>query len=529
MSVNVGPSPIVRDGLVLFLDPSSSLNYTLSGVEVLVVAGGGGGGANHAGGGGAGGLIYRNSYLVTPGTPISVTVGNGGATAPSSTGPAASNGQNSVFDTLVAIGGGGGGNRNDAAGTSPGRDGGSGGGGGGAQLQFAGNYVAGNGTSGQGFPGGRAVNLYGGGGGGAGGKGFDGIGATLLKSGNGGPGLLYSISGSPRYYAGGGGAGYGGNVGNGKGGVGGGGNGGVPAGDPGTPGQANTGGGGGGGGAGGQPGSSGGSGVVIVRYPGPQKATGGTITQVGGFTIHTFNSSATFTPLSFPSNGGTVYGLQNLDVNVENTLVAFNSPTYVTYSSANNGSILFTRTTPPTPEDGGYLTTTTTGNLTALTYLHNDHTTEVWFRSNDRNPTNYDGTEGVSALVVYTGFHSMFYYNATSFTYSIWGRDGSNQNSVYTLSFLNSSVGTWNQIVARRSGNELKLYLNGALQNTGTITVLGTGTPTSNTLRLATANYNGSFSWHANVNIASLRMYNKALTDNEILQNFNATRGRFGI
>ena len=205
------------------------------------------------------------------------------------------------------------------------------------------------------------------------------------------------------------------------------------------------------------------------------------------------------------------------------------NPTYYSYSSSNNGSILFTRTTSPTPEDGGYATTTTTGSLSALTYLHNDHTTEVWFRSNNRNPTNYDGTEGVSALVVYTGFHSMFYYDATSFTYSIWGKDGSNANAAYTLSFSNSSVGTWNQIVARRSGTELKLYLNGVLQNTGTINVLGTGTPTSNTLRLATANYNGSFSWHSDVNIAALKMYNKALTDNEITQNYNALKHRFGL
>jgi hypothetical protein len=205
------------------------------------------------------------------------------------------------------------------------------------------------------------------------------------------------------------------------------------------------------------------------------------------------------------------------------------NPTYYSYSSSNNGSILFTRTTSPTPEDGGYATTTTTGNLSALTYLHNDHTTEVWFKSNNRNPTNYDATETASALVVYYGYHSMFYYDATSFTYSIWGKDGSNANAGYGLSFADASVGTWNQIVARRSGTELKLYLNGVLKNTGTINVLGTGTASSNTLRLAAANPSGLYSWHSNVNIASLKMYNKALTDNEISQNFNALRNRFGL
>jgi hypothetical protein len=60
---------------------------------------------------------------------------------------------------------------------------------------------------------------------------------------------------------------------------------------------ANFGGGGGGGGSSGNtPGGNGGSGVVIIRYPiGTANCSGGTITNAGGFTIHTFTSSGTFT------------------------------------------------------------------------------------------------------------------------------------------------------------------------------------------------------------------------------------------
>jgi hypothetical protein len=39
----------------------------------------------------------------------------------------------------------------------------------------------------------------------------------------------------------------------------------------------------------------GGSGIVIVRYAGTQKGTGGTVTSSGGFTYHTFTSSGTYT------------------------------------------------------------------------------------------------------------------------------------------------------------------------------------------------------------------------------------------
>jgi hypothetical protein len=66
---------------------SGTYNYpnqaTPGQVDYLVVAGGGGGGSRFGGGGGAGG--YRTSFpggtklCVSSGTPISVTVGAGGA------------------------------------------------------------------------------------------------------------------------------------------------------------------------------------------------------------------------------------------------------------------------------------------------------------------------------------------------------------------------------------------------------------------------------------------------------------------
>jgi hypothetical protein len=68
---------------------------------------------------------------------------------------------------------------------------------------------------------------------------------------------------------------------------------------PGGAGGANTGGGGGGATHNSSTGSAGGSGIVIVRYYGAQKATGGSITSSGGYTIHTFTTSGTFTPTEF--------------------------------------------------------------------------------------------------------------------------------------------------------------------------------------------------------------------------------------
>jgi hypothetical protein len=84
------------------------------------------------------------------------------------------------------------------------------------------------------------------------------------------------------------------------GGLGGGGKGGVATGSApafaSTPGNVNTGG-GGGGGLGGAPNAAGtgGPGILIISYVGAQKATGGTISEVSGNTVHTFTSPGTFT------------------------------------------------------------------------------------------------------------------------------------------------------------------------------------------------------------------------------------------
>jgi hypothetical protein len=226
-------------------------------VEVLVVAGGAGGSENTAGGGGgAGGVIYNSSYPVTPGTTYTVTVGAGGATT--------SNGQNSNFANIIAIGGGTGGDYGNPTGTS-GRSGGSGGGGGFCQTTAP--ALGGPGIYTQGNAGGTGSTVGSGGGGGAGRVGGN---ATGAGGGGGGPGLAFNISGTSVYYGGGGGGGAeaSGSSGVASGGVGGGGNGAYrPSATVATSGTANTGGGGGGCYNLAHPSAGvGGSGVVIVKY-----------------------------------------------------------------------------------------------------------------------------------------------------------------------------------------------------------------------------------------------------------------------
>jgi len=250
----------------------------------LIVGGGGGGGVAQGGGGGAGGFVLT-SLALTP-QSYTVFVGDGGARS-TGFGDPGSNGEASYINTSVAEGGGGGGSTFN-------RNGVNGGSGGGASR---GSSTPGTGSAGQGNSGatgteGGSAGFSGGGGGGAGTSGNV---PTILSAGTGGAGLPSSITGTTVYYAGGGGGGLtqGSQVG-GAGGIGGGGSGSVDS-EQAQPGTPNTGGGGGGGGS--NNAADGGSGIVIIRYPGVPIATGGTITQVDGETVHTFTEtgSNTFT------------------------------------------------------------------------------------------------------------------------------------------------------------------------------------------------------------------------------------------
>jgi hypothetical protein len=242
-------------------------------VDYLIVAGGGGSGG-FGGGGGAGGALLGSATVLGS---YAIVVGAGG-NGESSNDTGGSNGANSSFNSLVAIGGGTG--RHGQLGTN----GGSGGGNGYGWASPASSFVAGQGSSGGGGNG-TGPGYPGGGGGGATGVGGNASANSGGTAGNAGAGLLSTISGAPVYYAvGGPGSARSGGV-NGSASTGG-----SSVGQVGAPNTGN----GGGGGLVAWVGKNGGSGIVIVRYLGTPQGTGGTITQVGGYTIHTFTSDGTF-------------------------------------------------------------------------------------------------------------------------------------------------------------------------------------------------------------------------------------------
>ncbi len=215
-------------------------------VQYLIVAGGGGSGG-FGGGGGAGGLLSGTTTISSGDYTITVGAGGSGETANNVGG---TNGGNSSFNSLTAIGGGYG--RHSLQGTSGGSGGGNG---------YDNSSDKANGTSGQGNAGGVSAGWISpgypaGGGGGAGSAGGNASSANGGIGGDAGAGVQSSITGTAKWYGvGGPGASRNGNHGS------------AAAGGSSiaTAGAANT---GNGAGAGTTQwvGKSGGSGIVIIRY-----------------------------------------------------------------------------------------------------------------------------------------------------------------------------------------------------------------------------------------------------------------------
>lgn len=528
-----GTPQIVTDGLIMYLDAANNKSL-LSSVEVLVVAGGGGGGMDMGGGGGGGGVVYSQSYAVNPGQAITVTVGAGGWGAPApgtnrgdGTGPqtgghqytvSATGGGNSVFGNITANGGGYGASsywgytpnygQAQAGGSGGGASGYSDGTGNGGAPGAGGRF--GTGTAGQGNRGGGGTGqYYSGGGGGAGARGGEG---TQAYAPRGGDGLRCDILGYPLYWGGGGGgAGY--STYGGIGGIGGGGGGAVgPANNVGGAGY-NSGGDGlagctgcwaqvrggdggiytGGGGGGGShynstnQGGNGGKGIVIVKYPGVQKATGGDaiLTQAGN-TIHIFLNSGTFTV-------GTLW--KDLCGNYDGTITG----TSGTFSS--NG--------------GGAFVTAQNGTKWVSTSL----VLGVF-------PYTYPATYTIIAATRRTINPGFRIINATGNVFAL-GHDSGNSQTYIAGSggtVFNTYAVDTNWRIYAGTGNAISdswsFYINGVRYVTNS---LGGSGPAN----LAIGNPASNLS--SDGECGFVMAYDRVLSVDEIQQNFNALRGRYGI
>ena len=145
---------------------------------------------------------------------------------------------------------------------------------------------------------------------------------------------------------------------------------------------------------------------------------------------------------------------------------------------------------------------------------------EVWIKTNATTQLGFWFEKGTV-----NSQYSLFQSNGTL----IWRQNvgGSLIDlTITTSNFINTS--NWYQVVGTFTSGRRRLYVNNNLVNSDTVT--GTlGTNTGGMSIGAYGGYTGSKSYYYNGNLAICRVYNKELTSTEVLQNYNATKGRFGL
>ena len=204
-------------------------------------------------------------------------------------------------------------------------------------------------------------------------------------------------------------------------------------------------------------------------------------------------SGTTWTDLSGRGNNGTLNG--------------------PTYSSNNGGTLIYTNTS---------ITTVSMSDLRPTTGI----TQESWFLSTNNTTQVFIGSQ---------------YGTSSNNSYAIWlnaanqWAAGVNIGGSFNYQTYNSTVSTnvWYHFVHTYDGANQRMYINGSQvfswATTGSIAY-----DTNNTLLAVGNDWNGSvYNVGASVGVQGrlsiAKIYNRALTDTEIQQNFNALRGRFSI
>ena len=195
----------------------------------------------------------------------------------------------------------------------------------------------------------------------------------------------------------------------------------------------------------------------------------------------------------------------DLSINRRNGILT-NGPTFDT---ANGGSIAF---------DG----TNDTVNLgIGNTFFPiPQFTIQVWFKSlgtvptTGTNPSLYGFTFGIRCIV-----------GSTNLLFSV--DDGVNLNTTSTTGTIPFMNGNWYSCTMTHDGTVNKMYINGIFNVSINRTWSGTSRWPTNGWNLGRDNNNNNQFFFGN--ISQCKIYNKALSDSEILQNYNATKTRFGL
>jgi hypothetical protein len=220
---------------------------------------------------------------------------------------------------------------------------------------------------------------------------------------------------------------------------------------------------------------------------------------------------------------------------VENDLILYLDPqntrsytTGTTFTDLSGTTNTGTLQNSPTFNTTNFLFNGTNQEITTTNQFINPqaYTTCVWFKT-----TSNSGSVLLQFENAQTGA------GASSYDRRIWiGTDNFLYTGIYTglvkygRTGYSVTDGTWRYASAHYDGTNLSLYVNGAL----VVTYGSIGAAQNYTGWWRVAGYQGTgwqsaFTGYFPGNVGPIQIYNRSLTAAEILQNFNAQRGRFDV
>ena len=216
---------------------------------------------------------------------------------------------------------------------------------------------------------------------------------------------------------------------------------------------------------------------------------------------------------SYPGSGTTWSDLSGNSYN--GTLT--NGPTF---NSGNGGSIVFNASTQ-------YVDT---ANTSGLNFTNTSGTVSLWIKTTAAFSS---GAYIIAKQMDATGGWSMD-FNTVGVPYFETKNNASGATACYRFATVVCNNGVWHNVVATFTtstsvvaNNTITMYVDGVSSNSTLNQLLTYGGNTSENIKIGRRT--GTSIDAYNGNIAIVQIYNRLLSATEVLQNYNATKSRFGL
>jgi len=238
----------------------------------------------------------------------------------------------------------------------------------------------------------------------------------------------------------------------------------------------------------------------MAAYKGPKIITDGLVMQLDAADIR-----------SYPGTG-TLWS----DVAIANNFINATLIASPTYNTGNKGYFTFNGTTQYANVGSSPVINALTTSVTVSSWVN------IAAYPTSGRPSIYTTGAGVGGLSQQTYLRLNF--TGASLEIGTTNTVGTDHKTTYAYS--NLTLNTWYNIVGKYTGAAWQLYVNGILANS-TVDFTGPQNVGYTTILVGAELNSGLYRQFLNGSVASVYVYNTALSNEQILQNFVALRGRY--